>query len=143
MCWLGVGNMDYIYEATLKLGINIRPFYTSIADSSTTEMVHQKLVGTWALSDSSIVINIHPKVPICQYKCFKNGEETKRTLSICRFSMIEGRTFWEELDQKTDCISSGEITSLSETEFSVKILENGLEADKGSVRTYYRIPDNE
>lgn len=143
MCWLGVGNMDYIYEATLKLGINIRPFYTSIADSSTTEIVHQKLVGTWALSDSSIVINIHQKVPICQYKCFKNGEETKRALSICRFSMIEGRTFWEELDQKTDCISSGEITSLSETEFSVKILENGLEADKGSVRTYYRIPDNE
>ena len=143
MCWLEVGNKDYIYEATHKLGITIRPFYTSIADSLTTEKIHQKLVGTWALSDSSIVISIHPNVPICQYRQFEKGVELMRGLTNCRFSKIDGCTFWEELDQKKEYISSGEITSLSETEFSVKILDNGIDADKGSVRTYYRVLENE
>lgn len=143
MCWLDVGNQDHINEATHKLGIIIRPFYTSIADSSTTELIHQKLIGTWALLDSSIVIKFHPKAPICQYKAFKDGSELYRGLTNCRFSKINGHTFWEELNQETENISSGEITSLSETEFSVKILENGNDQNKGIIRTYYRILENE
>lgn len=143
MRWLGVGNRDYIYEATHKLGITIRPFYTSTADSSTTEMIHQKLIGTWALSDSSIVISIHPKIPICQYRQFEKGVELNRALTNCRFSITDKHTFWEELDQKNEYISSCEITSLSETEFTVKILDNGIDADKGRVRTYYRVKEDE
>ena len=143
MCWLGVGNKDYIYEATHKLGITIRPFYTSTADSLTTGLIHQKLIGTWALSDSSIVISIHPKVPICQYKFFYGGTELNRALTNCRFSITDEHIFWEELDQKNEYISSCEMTSLSETEFSVKILDNGIDADKGSVSTYYRVTEDE
>lgn len=143
MCWLEVGNQDYINEAARKLGIIIRSFYTSVADSSTTEQIHEKLIGTWALSDSSIVISIHPKVPICQYKVFKDGNEIYRGLTNCRFSKINGHTFWEELNQETEYISSGEITSLSEIEFSVKIVDNGNDTDKGSVRTYHRVTEKE
>lgn len=143
MRWLEVGNQDYIDEAAQRLGIVIRPFYTSIADSTTTELIHEKLIGMWALSDSSLVISIHPKVQICQYKAFMDGNEFNRGLTNCRFSMTNGQTFWEELNQETEYISSGEIISLSETEFSVKIVDNGNDADKGRVRTFYRVPENE
>ena len=143
MRWLEVGNQAYIDDAAHILGISIRPFLTSIEDSITTKRIHQKLIGTWALSDSSIVICIHPEVPICQYKVFKDGNEFYRTLTNCRFSEINGHIYWEELDQDVDNISSCEITSLSETEFSVKIIDNGNDADKGNVRIYYRVTENE
>ena len=67
---------------------------------------------------------------VCQYKFFNGGTELNRTLTNCRFSITDKHTFWEEFDQKNEYISSGEITSLSETEFSVKILDNGIDADK-------------
>lgn len=140
--WLDVGNQDYVDDAANKLGIIIRPFYTSIADSSTTELIHKKLIGTWALSDSSIVINIHPKVPICQYKFFNEGNEFYRGLTNCRFSKINGHNYWEELNQEGDKISSSEITSLSDNEFFVKIINNGNDDDKGRVRIYYRVTEN-
>lgn len=143
MRWLGVGNQVYIDEAAHKLGIDIRPFFTSIADSITTKLVHRKLIGSWVLSDSSIVINIHPKVPICQYRAFMDGNEYYRGLTNCRFSEINGHTYWEELNQDTEIISSGEIISLSDKEFSVKIIDNGNDADKGSVLIYYRVTENE
>ena len=45
--------------------------------------------------------------------------------------------------KETEYISSGEITSLSEIEFSVKIVDNGNDTDKGSVRTYHRVTEKE
>lgn len=143
MRWLDVGNQAYIDEAAHKLGISIRPFYSSLADSTTTEQIHQELIGTWALSDSSIVVSIHPKTPICQYRFFKKGDEFYRTLTNCRFSERNGHTYWEELDQDAEYISSCEITSLSDNEFSVKIIENGNGQEKGIIRTFYRVTKNE
>lgn len=140
--WLDVGNQAYIDEAANKLGIKLRSFYTTVADSTTTDVIHQKLIGCWALSDSSIVISIHPKVPTCQYKFFSDGKEKYRAHTNCRFSNINGHTFWEELDQDTETISTGEITSLSESEFSVKIIDNGNAQEKGCVRTYHRVIEN-
>lgn len=139
--WLNVGNQNHIDDAANKLGIKIRAFYTTVVDSSFTEKIHEKLIGTWALSDSSIVISIHPKIPICQYKIFKDGSEIYRGLTNSRFSRINAHVFWEELDQNTETISTGEIVSLSESELSVKIIDNGNVQDKGSVRKYHRVTE--
>lgn len=140
--WLEIGSPAFIDEAAQKLGIGMRNFYTSVTDSMTAAFVHQQLAGTWALADSSIVISIHPKVPVCQYRLFSSpggDNEIYRTLTNCRFSKLDGHLYWEELNQDVMTISSGEIISQSETEFSVKIIENGNVQDRGIVRTYYRI----
>lgn len=137
--WLDVGNQHYIDDAAKKLGIEIRKFYTTVADSITTEEIHQQLAGSWTLLDSSIVISVHPKVPTCQYKLFSENREVFRALTTCRFSKINGHVFWEEFDQNTETISTGEILSLSESEFSVKIIDNGSAQEKGTVRKYYRV----
>lgn len=141
--WLEVGEPFYIDVARQELGIATRNFYTSIGDTATTGHIHQQLVGTWALADSSIVIKIHSEVPLCQYRIFSNsgGDEVYRTLTNCRFSELDGHVYWEELNQEEGSISSGAILSLAETEFSVQIIENGNAQDKGLIRTYYKVEE--
>lgn len=136
--WLGTGINAYIDEAEQELDLETRTFYTSVADSITTNDIHQQLIGEWALADSSIVLIFHPDVPLCQYRVHSQGQEINRMLTNCRFSRHDGHLYWEELNSDSITISSCEITSLADSAFSVKIIENGNEIDRGTIRTYYK-----
>ena len=141
--WLNVGEKDLIDQAAKRLEIQYKSeFYTSIADSVATEQIHERLVGTWALADSSLVIEVNDIMPLCMYKVFdENKNEIARALTNCRFSNNDGKIYMEELDQDKNIhsVSSGEITNLSDSSFSIRIIDNGNESVKGKTRTYYRI----
>lgn len=140
--WLDVGEKDLMDQAAKLLEIQYKSeFYTSIADSITTEQIQEILVGTWALADSSLVIEVNDIMPLCLYKFFdENKNEIARALTNCRYSNNEN-LYWEELDQNknTNSVLSGQITYLSDSSFSIRIIDNGNESDKGKTRTYYRI----
>ena len=136
--WLGTGINAYIDEAEQELGFETRTFYTSVADSITTNEIHQQLIGEWALADSSYVINFHSVVPICQYKVYSQGQEINRMLTNCRFSRHDGHLYWEELNVDGEAIWSSEIISLTDSVFSLKIIEDGDEQHRGVKQTYYK-----
>lgn len=136
--WLGTGINAYIDEAEQELGFETRTFYTSVADSTTTKDIHQQLIGEWALADSSYVINFHSVVPICQYKVYSQGQEINRMLTNCRFSRHDGHLYWEELNVDGEAIWSSEIISLTDSMFSLKIIEDGDEQHRGVKQTYYK-----
>lgn len=144
--WLDVGEKDLMDQAAKLLEIQYKSeFYTSIADSITTEQIQEMLVGTWALADSSLVIEVNDIMPLCLYKFFdENKNEIARALTNCRYSNNEN-LYWEELDQNknTNSVLSGQITNLSDSSFSIRIIDNGNESDKGKTRTYYRIEQTE
>lgn len=139
--WLNVGNESLQHQAAERLGLSYRKdFLTSPSDSTFTETMHQQLVGTWALRDSSVVISINETLPFCVYKVFDNNkQEVLRLLTNCRFSNRDGHMYWEELNQDNDNISSGEITDINERSFSVRIIENGIKADINKIRTYFKV----
>lgn len=141
--WLSVGNQSYVDDVSRRLGIHIRDYFTTVADSGTTEKIHDKLKGDWALEDSSIVISIHQEVPICQCKFFSDNNEIYRALTYCRFSKYNGHVYWEEWDQDTETIYTGEIVALSERKLTIRIIENGDDDSKGMIREYYRVPADE
>lgn len=141
--WLDVGNFDLISQAAKQLNIQYKSvFYTSLADSTVTEQMQKKLVGIWALADSSLVIEFKNDIrPICLYKWFdKNRNEIARALTNCRYSNINGVIYWEEYDQdkNINSVSSGEIVDISDTSFSVRIIDNGNKLDKNRIRVYYK-----
>ncbi|MCR4849468.1 MAG: hypothetical protein K5920_11555 [Bacteroidales bacterium] len=141
--WLDVGDKDMIRQAAKELDIHYKTdFYTSVADSVATDQIHERLVGTWALADSSLVIEVNDIMPLCLYKWFdENKNEKDRALTNCRFSIREDTIYWEEYDQDKviNSVLSGEITKLSDSSFSIRIIDNGNDSDKGKTRTYYKV----
>lgn len=141
--WFNVGDKDMIRRAAKELGVQYKSdFYTSEADSVATDQIHERLVGTWALADSSLVIEINDIMPLCMYKWFdKDKNEIARALTNCRFSNRDEIIYWEEYDQdkNINSVLSGVITKMSDSSFSVRIIDNGIESDKGKTRTYFRI----
>lgn len=143
--WFDVGDKEMIRKAANQLNISYKTsFYTTPADSVFTKQMQAKLVGAWALADSSIVLEFNDVMPICLYKVFDKGKnEIARGLTNCRYSTCDGKIYIEELNQDNDNISSGEITTLSGTELSIRIIENGNPKSKNTVRRYYKIIDND
>lgn len=143
--WFDVGDKEMIRKAANQLNIQYNTsFYTSPADSTFTDQMQAKLVGAWALADSSIVLEFNDVMPTCLYKVFDKGKnEIARELTNCRYSTHDGKVYIEELNQDNDNISSGEITTLSGSELSIRIIENGNPKSKNTVRRYYKIIDND
>ena len=141
--WLEVGDKEMISHAAERLGITYKTeFYTSSADSVATEQMQDKLVGVWALADSSLVIEYDDIKPLCLYRHFnQNKNEDARGLTNCRYSYKDGKTYLEELDQDKNIhsVCAGEIISVSDTELSIRILDNGNVLDKGKTRTYHKV----
>ena len=143
--WFDVGDKEMIRKAANRLNLSYKTsFYTTPADSVFTKQMQAKLVGTWALADSSIVLEFNDVMPTCLYKVFDKGKnEIARGLTNCRYSTCDGKVYIEGLNQDNDNISSGEITTLSGSELSIRIIENGNPKSKNTVRRYYKIIDND
>ncbi len=143
--WFDVGNEEMIRKAANQLNLQYNTyFYTTPADSTFTEKLQEKLVGTWAIADSSIVVEFNNITPICLYKVFdKEKNEKNRGLTNCRYSERDGKIYLEELNQDNDNISSVELVRINDSEFSLRIIDNGNESDKGKTRTYYRVKEKE
>ena len=139
--WFVVGNEEMIRKAANQLNLQYNTyFYTTPADSTFTEQLQEKLVGTWAMADSSIVVEFNNITPICLYKVFdKDKNEVYRGLTNCRYSEKNEKIYLEELNQDNDNISSGELVGINDSEFSLRIIDNGNINDKNTVRTYYRV----
>lgn len=149
--WLNIGDKDLINQAAKRLNIRYKSkFYTSLADSVTTKQFQERLVGNWALEDSSLEIEFDDEMPLCLYKfTSQDGFEIARLLTNCRYSNKEGKIYLEELNQTPQFINnniqsicSGEIISISDTIFSIRIIDNGNESDKGKTQTYYKVKED-
>lgn len=143
--WMEVGDENMMNQAAEDLDIQYRKhFYTSVADSTFTEMAQKCLVGTWALADSSMVVEFHNIMPLCLYKLFDTDKsEWKRALTNCRYSNIDDHIYLEEFDQDYDLIYISEIIGLTDSVLTIKIIDNGDESDKESVRTFYKVYEDE
>lgn len=115
-----------------------REFYTHINDSIQTRKYRESVAGMWILSDSTLTMTYNETVSICQYSLYDNGSEIKRALTSYRSSYKNGKIYLEELDDETGIISSGEIVFLDSNTLKIRIIENGLDTDKGKIRTYKR-----
>ena len=76
------------------------------------------------------------------YIFMKNEEELGRALTNCRFSEVDGHVYWEELEQESNTVSSGELLFISDSLLSIKIIENGNTEDAGIVRNYHKVYEN-
>lgn len=142
--WLDVGNKEMIQQAANQLHIKYKTsFYTMPSDSSFTEQLQTELVGTWALADSSLVLEFNDVMPTCLYKVLdKEKNEIVRGLTNCRYSTRNGKVYIEGLNQDNDSISSGEITEKSNSLLSIRIIDDGIMNDNNTIRTFYKVEGN-
>lgn len=147
--WLNVGQMEKINVVYKNFNLPKREFFTQQSDSLTTNKFVNEMEGDWALTDSSIVMHYYSKSPLCQYREFNrnnDGEmtETVRTMTNIRISQRDEKLYIEEYSPEKDqkSISCGEIVNKSADELSIKIIENGNDSDKGTIRAYHRVSND-
>lgn len=137
--WLEVGNATMVESMSKLQKYPVSQFYTHVSDSLETNAYRERMAGQWLLApDTAVVMTYDADVPICQYKVFVGNEEINRCMTTYRVSKRSGHLYIEEYDRESGIISQGEIFIADNTHIKIKIIDNGNEKEKGTVRTYIK-----
>lgn len=145
--WLEIMDANHTNWVYNRYNLPIKYLYTHKSDSVETTNFISEVEGKWILSDSSIVMHYFDRHPAtCQYIAYasdENGErkEVMRAMTQIRCARENGCLYLEEYDLNANqnSIIQGEIVELSNDLLSIRIVHNGNDNDKGTIRVYHRM----
>ncbi len=142
---------DVMEDATLneianRMKVKFIPSFTNV-DTLTTSLIMEKLDGNWMWKSDidttmQIILSIENNRSFARYHVLSNNGNYNNVSHI-RFEKTTDGIIWDEYVPLTDGNSCGILEEINKDTFVLRIVENGNPSDKGSRRTYVRIPDND
>lgn len=133
-----------LQEIANKMSVDFIPAYIPVSkvNSSETDSILSKLAGSWTYrhtDNTSLNLTIQPDSKMYTYiKKDVNGNEIGKSFIESRFANVDGKIYWDEFCPRIDYNSYGKIIEIHDDYFVVEVIENGVPAEKGTIRRYER-----
>lgn len=134
-----------LQEIANKMSVDFTPAYIPISkvNSSETDAIIAKLTGSWTYrhtDNTSLNLTVQPNSCIFTYiKKDANDNEIGKSILDCRLAKVNADIYWDEFCPKIDYNGYAKILELNDNYFVLEIIENGVPAEKGSIRRYERV----
>ena len=134
-----------LQEIANIMSVKFTPAYIPISkvNSEETDAIIAKLTGSWTYrhtDNTSLNLTVQPNSCIFTYiKKDANDNEIGKSILDCRLAKVNADIYWDEFCPKIDYNGYAKILELNDNYFVLEVIENGVPAEKGSIRRYERV----
>ena len=134
-----------LQEIANKMSVDFTPAYIPISkvNSEETDAIIAKLTGSWTYrhtDNTSLNLTVQPNSCIFTYiKKDANDNEIGKSILDCRLAKVNADIYLDEFCPKTDYNGYAKILELNDNYFVLEVIENGVPAEKGTIRRYERV----